>query len=99
MNAVASIAMSGLRTAQAGLEVSAGNVANALTPGYRRQMLVPAEQAGGGVQATVRRVPGEGSDLASDIVDTRLATYSFQANLKVLQTADRLLGSLLDTFA
>ena len=99
MNSVASTALSGLRSAQLGLDVSAGNLANALTPGYHRRELVPSTQPEGGVSATVRRLPEEGGDLAADLVGTRMAAYSFKANLEVLQTADHLLGSLLDAFA
>jgi flagellar hook-associated protein FlgK len=99
MNAIGPIALSGLRTAQRGLDVSAQNVANALTPGYRRLELVPAAQPEGGVTATVRQLLGEGADLAADLVAQQAAVYSFRANLKVLQTSDRLLGSLLDALA
>jgi flagellar hook-associated protein FlgK len=105
MNSVSSIALSGLGAARLGLDVSARNVANAMTPGYRRQQLVQSEQPGGGVSATVAQAPDlpqglDGLDgMASDLVNTQAAAYSFKANLKVLQTSDRMMGALLDAFA
>ena len=99
MNSLSSIALSGLSTAQLSLDVSAGNVANALTPGFRRQQVVQSAEPGGGVSGAVARLPQDGSDLAADLVGQQAAAYSFKANLKVLQTADRMMGSLLDAFA
>lgn len=100
MNAhTSSVALSGLRVAELGLSASAHNVANLQTPGFRRQLLQQEEQAGGGVVAHVTRVPQEGANLAEDVVKQKVATYAFVASLRVIQTHDHMLGTLLDAAA
>ncbi|MFN3495807.1 MAG: flagellar basal body rod C-terminal domain-containing protein, partial [Hydrogenophaga sp.] len=94
-----------LRAAQRQLDTSAHNVANGLTPGFQRQRVEQtAQPTPGGVQTTVRQdsqpgTAGSFGHLAEDLVDQRMALYSFQANLKTVQTQDEMLGSLLDTRA
>lgn len=102
MNTVSAIASSGLRAAQLSLGTSAHNIANAQTPGFRRQRVAQEAQAEGGVSATLVTAPQDGAgldDLASDVVQQKVASYAFQANLLVLRTNDRMQGSLLDLFA
>lgn len=89
MNPVISTAASGLQAAQARLGSVAHNVANAQTEGFQRQNTT--------MQAQTRRMPQPGADWAQDTVERISAAYSFQANLKTLQTADSMLGVLLDT--
>lgn len=98
MNSLNAIAMSGLNLALMRADAAGNNIANAQTPGYRREAVVPAEDAGGGVSALVVTLPGgEGLDLlATDMVDQLQAVYLFKANLQVVQTQDRMLGALLD---
>jgi flagellar hook protein FlgE len=96
MNAIASIALSGMNTAQLRLGSSAHNIANALTPGFRRQLVVQQALPEGGVQADVTQAAIEGAALADDLVAQMSASYAFVANLKAIQTQDRLMGSLLD---
>lgn len=99
------IGLSGLRAAQTRLDTAAHNVANAQTPGFRRQVVEQtAMPETGGVQTQVRRedAPQAGGDLArlaEDLVEQRAALHSYAANLKTIQTEDRMLGSLLDTQA
>ena len=99
MNSISSIAMSGLNAAQFRLDAAANNIANAQTPGFRRQQTVAEALPEGGVTSSVRQADGAGENLADDIVQTMVAAYSFKANLRVLQTESGLLGSLLDTHA
>jgi flagellar hook-associated protein FlgK len=99
MNSIASIALSGLQAAQTQLSSSAHNVANAMTPGFRRQLVAQQAVDGGGVSTTLERAPQAGEALAEDIVTMKLAGHLFTANLKVLQTQDRMLGTLLDEHA
>jgi flagellar hook-associated protein FlgK len=95
------IGLSGMRAAQQRLDTSAHNIANAQTPGVRRlrveQSAVPLA---GGVETQVTREnevqTGELDHLAEDLVAQRMSLYSFAANLKTVQTEDRMLGSLLD---
>jgi flagellar basal body rod protein FlgB len=101
------IGLSGMRAAQQRLDTSAHNVANALTPGFQRQVVTQAAQPGlGGVDAQTGRAPeaasaGEGDfgHLAEDMVAQRMSVYSFAANLRTVETQDRVLGALLDAKA
>jgi flagellar basal body rod protein FlgB len=101
------IGLSGMRAAQLRLDTSAHNVANAQTPGFRRQTIEPTERPHlDGVDAQVSREPaaaaltsGDLGYLADDLVEQRVSLYSFAANLRTVQTEDQMLGALLDTKA
>ena len=99
MNAVSSIALSGLQAAQTRIGSSAHNIANALTPDFRRQVVAQQTTAGGGVATTIARASAADEALAEDLVALKLAQHLFTANLQVLRTQDRMLGTLLDTQA
>jgi flagellar hook protein FlgE len=98
MNSLNAIAMSGLNVALMRADASGNNIANAQTPGYRRETVVPVEAAGGGVSAMVAALPqGDGLDrLAADMVEQMSSVYLFKANLQVVKTHDQMLGALLD---
>lgn len=96
MNAIASIALSGLNAASTRLAVAGHNVANAVTPAFRRQAVLQSTQPGGGVATSVTQAPAPASDLAADMVGQKLALYSFKANLRTLQVEHEMLGTLLD---
>lgn len=96
MNALSGIALSGLQAAQQKLGASAHNIANAQTPGFRRQLVVQQAEAQGGVRTQLATAPAEGNALADDLVAQMSAALEFKANLRVLKTHDRLLGTLLD---
>ena len=95
MNTI-STALSGMNAAALQLGTSANNIANSLTPGYRRQTVAQQAVASGGVSAEVIRADAAGESLAEDIVTQMSASYAFKANLKVLKTQDEVLGALLD---
>jgi flagellar hook-associated protein FlgK len=99
MNALSSIALSGLHAAQTRLGSSAHNIANAVTPGFRRQVVTQQTVPNGGVATAVQRAPAEGDALAEDLVALKLAQHLFTANVKVLRTQDQMLGTLLDETA
>ena len=100
MASISSIGQSGLQAAQMRLDASAHNTANMGTPGFRRLRTEQTEVAGqGGVATSVQRVPQEGVALEQEVVDQMTATYAFKANLKILQTEDRMLGALLNVRA
>lgn len=99
MNALSSTALSGLQAAQLRLDAAAHNVANAQTPGYRRETVAQQSAPGGGVQAQLQRAPQPGAALEQDVVEQLAATYAFKANLRTLQTQQHTLGALLDTRA
>lgn len=96
MPSVQATAVSGLHAAQTRLSVAAHNVANAATPGFRRQQLALSTDAGGGVATTVVRAPAPGAALEHDRVEQLRARHEFAANLAVFRTADRMTGTLLD---
>ncbi len=99
MNSISAIAFSGMNAATARLGVSAHNVANVQTAGFRRQQLQQQTQAGGGVTTSVHQADSPGSDLAGEAVQQMTALYSFKANLRTVQVEHAMLGSLLDVKA
>lgn len=99
MNSINSIAQSGMSAALLRLDAAANNIANGQTPGYRRQFVRQEPQPQGGVTTSIDRVVEPGENLAEDIVGEKLASYSFKANLRVIQTQDEMLGCLLDLHA
>lgn len=96
MNALTSIALSGLQGAQLRVGSAGHNIANALTPGFRRQVIQQQTIEGGGVATTIARSPASGEALAEDLVALKLGEHLFKANLQVLRTHHRMLGTLLD---
>jgi flagellar hook protein FlgE len=99
MNALSSIALSGMRAATARMDVAGHNIANAATAAFRRQEVVQQSQVGGGVSTTLTQASVPGSNLAADLVDQKVSLYSFKANLRSVQVHDEMLGSLLDVRA
>ncbi len=92
---VSSIALTGLQAAQTQLSVSAHNVANEQTTGFRRQ-LVQQQTLPGGTVVRVTTAQTPGTELSSEMVQQKEALYAFKANLKAIQTEHEMLGSLLD---
>ncbi len=97
------IGLSGMRAAQLRMDSHAHNVANVQTPDFRRQVTTQAARAdSGGVDTQTGReaqVSAPFDRLADDLVGQRMSLYSFAANLRTVQTQDRMLGTLLDTKA
>lgn len=93
-----SAGLSGVRSASFGLAVTANNVANVNTPDFRAQRLDFEEGAPG--SGPLRETPGlrESSnvDLAVEITNLQVQSGAYRANLKVIQTADEILGATLD---
>ena len=96
MNSLSTIALSGMNAAMFRLGSAAHNVANGLTPDFRRQIVQQESLPEGGVMVSIGQAPEAGHDLARDIVEQMAASYSFKANLGVIRTQDEMLGSLLD---
>jgi flagellar hook-associated protein FlgK len=92
---VASIAVSGLRAADTQLQTAATNIANANTPGFKQKDVVQSSDAEGGVRAEVVETDKDVSP-EEQLVKADIATYNFQANLKVLQKQKQMDKSLLD---
>ena len=98
--------VSGLHAARAVLDVSAHNIANVSTDGFRPQRAeLRALEPRSGVEATVTQeregptAPGiSGTDLPLETVTTFIATHTYAANahmLNVLSARDRYLLDLL----
>ena len=97
------IGLSGMRAAQLKLDSHAHNVANVQTPDFKRQVTTQtARPDAGGVDAQISRETGESAPfdgLVEDLVGQRMSLYSFAANLRTVQTEERMLGTLLDAKA
>lgn len=96
MSALSAMSLSGMNAARTALNASAHNLANLPTAGFRREQAVMASAVGGGVTASLTRVPEPGNAVATDIVGQLIAKNQFLANLAVFKTNDQMLGSLLD---
>lgn len=88
-----------MQAAQALMNASASNIANAQTPGYQRRLVEQTTQTGGGVNATVEPAAQTGAALETDVVSQLQAKNQFIANLAVFKTANALAGSLLNKTA
>ena len=94
------IALSGMQSASTRVAVSAHNVANLLTEGFRPQRTTQAAQASGGSQAMVTTADRpEAVDLDREIVGQIEARTQFKASARVLGVEAEMRGSLLDLFA
>ncbi|MBK7951070.1 MAG: flagellar basal body rod protein [Deltaproteobacteria bacterium] len=94
------IALSGMRSASTRIAVSAHNVANLLTDGFRPQRATQSAQASGGSQALVSTADQpEAVDLDREIVGQIEAKTQFKASLRVLGAEAEMRGSLLDILA
>lgn len=91
-----STALSGLSAAQERLRASAHNTANLQTQDFRPERVVLATSESGGVQAEVERGREAQVSAERELVEQRSATYTYVANLRVLETQLRAQGSLLD---
>ena len=98
--------VSGLHAARTVLDVSAHNIANASTDGFRPQRAeLRALEPRNGVEATVTEAPEEptapglsGTDLPLEMVNTFVARHTYAANaqmLNVLSQRDRYLLDIL----
>lgn len=94
-----SIAQSGLQVSQARLGASAHNIANMQTDGFKRETVSAQAAPQGGVVVSISQAAQAGADLTQDVVEQMSAKNAFMANVQVLKTADKMLGSLLDVKA
>lgn len=94
------IALSGMQSASTRVAVSAHNVANLLTEGFRPQRVEQTSQASGGSRASVATAPTpEPVSLDREIVDQITAKTQFKASARVLAAGLEMRGSLLDILA
>ena len=107
-------AISALQAYKSKLRVTANNIANVNTDGFKKSRATLKEGTSGGVQVNINRVnaPGlrykafEGDQLIEkessnvileeEIPQMMVTQRTYEANLKVLQTQNKMLGSVLD---
>ncbi len=80
------------------MQAAAHDLANGLNRDFRRVSVKQGELPGGGVNAELLQdsESSDGADLVGGMVDLMGAVYALKANLAVLRTSDRLLGTVLD---
>lgn len=91
--------LSGARAQLQRLDAAANNIANAQTPGYRREIAQAQTTEPSGVEVHISRATFEGAALEQDMVDTLDARNGFMLNMAVIKRQDEALGSLLDVMA
>ncbi|MBN2645305.1 MAG: hypothetical protein JXR59_07525 [Desulfuromonadaceae bacterium] len=104
-----STALSGMRAQTMRLESSANNVANSQTEGYVPSSVNMAEGVDGGVRTQLQKpVAATGVaqdaenktsmvDQAKEMISMMESKSMYQANMKTVQTSERMVGNLLDT--
>lgn len=96
MDNVMNTALSGMRAAQQGVQVSAHNVANFATPDAERLQLQRNTTEQGGVQALVTSTGADAGAPLGDLLAAKAEVVAFAANAAVIRRQDQMLGSLLD---
>lgn len=96
MSITSTTALSGVQAARLHLDSAAHNIANIDTPDFRRQQTLQQTLEPAGVQTSATQSDTTGSALETDRVEQMAASYSFQANLGVIQTENRMMGKLID---
>ena len=96
MSPISSTALSGLNAASLHLQSAAHNIANAQTPGFRRQQVLQSADPAGGVRTSLAQAAAPGDALAEDIVEQMVSSVVYRANLQTLRVERDLTGSLLD---
>ena len=94
-----STALSGMNAASMHIGASAHNIANAMTPGFRRQQVQHSAEPQGGVRTTISTAAAPGDALAEDIVGQMAASVVYRANAHMLRMQRDLSGTLLDVMA
>lgn len=90
------ISVSALSAYTTRLNVTANNVANMNTEGFRPSEATTNESAGGGVSATIRQHEIPEVEMTKEMVDLTITEIGFKANLKAIRTEDEIAGSILD---
>ena len=107
-------ALSALQAYKKSMGVTANNIANVNTEGFKKSRVTMNEGVNGGVEVAVNKVNTPGHryqeldrdqvvdretsnvNLEEEIPDLMVTQRTYEANLKVLQTRDKMLGTTLD---
>ena len=102
--------LSGMQVETRRISVIAHNIANMNTNGFKAQRVVSMEGSPNGVSSTVTEtgqdnpltimdneiVELSNTDLATEIVNQRMAVAAFRTNISVIKTADEMLGATVN---
>lgn len=106
--------VSGVKAFEKKLDVTANNVANVNTDGFKKQSALLSEGDNGGVKVEITEVDAPGYpkesvvdgevvevessnvDLAEELTEMIPTQAGYDANMRVVQAEDEMLGSLLD---
>jgi flagellar basal body rod protein FlgG len=106
-----SSSLAGLAAFEKKLSNAANNIANSDTSGYKKTESVITEDGAGLPEVSLKRVDSPGPlvqepdgkmseqsnvDLAEELTQSMVAQRGYEANLKVLQAQNNMLGSALD---
>ena len=97
--------ISGVNAAFTRQAVSANDIANVDTPGYRQVNVVQTDVQPAGTRiAALVRTPNpnpavSGTDLAEEMKEQKVSTYDEQANLRVIKMKDKMVKETLDLLA
>jgi flagellar hook protein FlgE len=93
---ISSSALSALTAFGTGLNVTANNIANINTKGFKPSSAVMNEGDNGGVKVTLSQTQNAEVDIAKEMTDMMIEKNAIQLNIKSLQTADQVNKSLID---
>ncbi|NLG17513.1 MAG: flagellar basal body rod protein [Fibrobacter sp.] len=88
--------LSGLAAAALSQDITANNIANISTPGYKEKRAIQSESATSGTFISSVQTTDKEPDLAGSMVDLSINKNTYTANLKVIKAQDGMLGTLLD---
>ncbi|GAM09966.1 flagellar hook protein FlgE [Geobacter sp. OR-1] len=95
MNYINSIAQSGIEAATAKLAVTADNIANATTDGFKAARVDTTTKENGGVDVAVVKTDDQ-VDISKEAVEMLSTVNGFKANLQVLKADKEMTKSILD---
>ena len=89
-------ALSALNAFGTALNVTANNIANMNTAGFKPTSTNMSDDANGGVKVTLTQSQDAEVDVAKEMTYMMIEKFGVQANVKSLQTEDQILKSLID---
>ena len=92
------IGLSAIKAFGQKMETIAENVANSSSEDYKKRRVYMQPQGISGVRAhtEIQQEPNDTVDLSEEIPKTMVTRRCYEANLKVLETGDEMLGTLVD---
>ncbi len=104
------VSVMGMNAMGTKMSATANNVANSNTDGFKKDRVTFTDRENGGVSAEVSKVDTPGTivedqgttrelsnvDLAEELVSTIPTQGIYTANVKMIQTQDEMMGTLLD---